>query len=104
MNEAIARLQFAIDGVSELPLLPRDRRSRRFAPVPHGENVLRIIRIRNGIFGPTDSSAGEMAERNFLECLRQNQIAAQQTGDCLSLLLRSRCVKLEPISGIPLPA
>ena len=100
----IARGQFPVDGMREFPLIARDCRARSFAPIPHSQNISRIVRICDRILEPADSSVREVTERNFLHRFRQHQVAAQQPCDGLAVFSRDRRVELEPIGGIPLPA
>ncbi len=104
VDMSITRLQFPIDRAGELPLIARNCRAWRFAPVSHRQDISRIVWIRDGILDSADSSIAEMAEWNFLHRFREHQVAAQQAGDRLSVFLCDWRIEFQPIGGIPLPS
>src|SRR5438270_6478831 len=91
--------------MSKLPLRAWDRVARTFARVAPCHHVARVFRRAHRIFASANAAAYEMAERDIVQRFGGHQIAPEQPGYRLAVILGNRSVKPQGILAgcIPLP-
>ena len=99
-------VELPVNRLCKLPLRSRNHAARRLARIPHRQHIARILRRRHRVLCSTDVACHQMPKRNLRHRLGWHQVAAQQTGNRLAILLRDRRIKTQRVRAgrVPLPA
>ncbi len=105
MDVPVAGRELAGDGLRELPFGARNDLPLAVARVAHRQHVPRVVRCGRGILDSADAAGDQVSQRNLRHLFRGHKIAAQQSGNCLSVFFRDWRVKFQRIDiwRVPLP-
>jgi len=106
MDVAIAGYKFAIESLRKLPFGAGDDGSFRISGIADRENVAGIVGSRDRIFHAADVAGDQVAQGNFELDSGGHKIAAEKSGNRLTVFFGYGGIELERVvaTGVPLPA